>query len=80
MPRLTPDQFSVLQPAYQRASAADEWASLTQQDKAKALKREFLKTFGEGRPPVHTAQYESYNDSWWERAVYALSLPPATPR
>ncbi len=75
MPRLTPDQYSLLEPAHAVVSKAEGWPTLTQKEKARRLKEEFLDRFRERRPLEHVAELEAYNDSWWESAVYSLALP-----
>ena len=75
MPRLTPDQFSLLEPAYATVSETKGWPTFTKKKQARRLKDKVLDSFRGRRPLEHIADFEAYDDSWWESAIYALALP-----
>ncbi len=75
MPRIIPDQVSLLEPAYNRIRAASDWDQYDDRTKGSKLKDAFREDFMKGRPADHWDEFEVRDHFWWQSAVYLLELP-----
>ena len=64
MPRLPPDQFSLLDPTFTRIRLTLNWEQCDEETKGSRLKD----AFREDSSPTTRAAYTKREDSWWRTA------------
>ena len=74
MPRIIPDQVSLLEPAYDRIRAAFDWDQCDDRTKGSKLKDAFREDFMKGRPADDWDEFEARAGSWWRSAICQLEL------
>ena len=67
---MRPDQFSLLEPTFDRLRATPDWHQYDEEAKALKLKAAFRE---ESSAKIWDA-FEPHDESWWRRAVYTLEL------